>query len=241
MNSAARPLFIGLCFHKVKDGMIPDSVWRNILFPIACLMFLLSQFYRASVAVISPDLIRELSMDSRNLNQIPAAFYYAFALMQIPISMYLDGIGPRMSMSVLSLIAVVGTVMFSMGDSLWVLVAGRIIMGIGMACSMMGTLKLITLWYTPLRFATLSALVFSLGGIGNLIASTPLVLIVQAVGWRNAFLIIAGINLMLTVLFYLIARDRPESSAIRDVPKAALTQIREIQVQLRRLFGEKDY
>ena len=72
-------------------------------------------------------------------------------------------------------------------------------------------------------------MVFSLGGFGNLIASTPLVLMVQAVGWRNAFLIIAGINLILTVLFYLIARDRPESSVIRDVPKAASTQIREIR------------
>jgi sugar phosphate permease len=221
--------------------MIPDSVRRNIIFPIACLLFLLSQFYRASVAVITPDLIRDLSMDTRGLSLISAAFYYAFALMQIPISMYLDGIGPRMSMSVLSLIAAVGTVMFSLGDSLWVLVAGRIMMGIGMACSMMGTLKLITLWFTPRRFATLSALVFSMGGIGNLIASTPLVLMVQAVGWRNAFLIIAGINLILAVLFYLIARDRPESSVNRNIPKAASIQIREIRIHLHRLFGEKDY
>jgi sugar phosphate permease len=221
--------------------MIPDAVRRNIIFPIACLLFLLSQFYRVSVAVITPDLIRDLSMDTRGLSLISAAFYYAFALMQIPISMYLDGIGPRMSMSVLSLIAVIGTVMFGLGDSLWILVTGRIMMGIGMACSMMGTLKLITLWFTPRRFATLSALVFSLGGIGNLIASTPLVLMVQAVGWRNAFLIIAGINLILTVLFYLIARDRPESSVNRDIPKAASTRIREIRIHLLRLFGEKDY
>ena len=221
--------------------MIPDSVRRNIVFPIACLLFLLSQFYRVSVAVITPDLIRDLSMDSRGLSLISAAFYYAFALMQIPISMYLDGFGPRMSMSVLSLIAAVGAAMFGLGDSLWVLVAGRIMMGIGMACSMMGTLKLITLWFNPRRFATLSALVFSLGGIGNLIASTPLVLMVQAVGWRNAFLIIAGINLILTVLFYLIARDRPESSVNRNIPKAASTRIREIRIHLLRLFGEKDY
>ena len=98
--------------------MIPDSVRRNIIFPIACLLFLLSQFYRASVAVITPDLIRDLSMDTRGLSLISAAFFYAFALMQIPISMYLDGIGPRMSMTVLSLIAVIGAVMFALGHSL---------------------------------------------------------------------------------------------------------------------------
>jgi sugar phosphate permease len=48
-------------------------------------------------------------------------------------------------------------------------------------------------------------------------------------------------NLILTVLFYLIARDRPESSVNRNIPKAASTRIREIRIHLLRLFGEKDY
>ena len=221
--------------------MISDPVRRWLIFLIACLLFLLSQFYRASVAVIAPDLIRDLDIDTRGLSLISAAFFYAFAVVQIPIIMYLDGIGPRVSMAVLSLIAVVGAIMFAMGHSLSVLVTGRMLIGIGMACNLMGTLKLITLWFTPLRFATLSALVTSLGTVGNLIAATPLVLMVQAVGWRNSFLVIAGINLVLTLLFYLITRDRPESSMSRDVPKAASTQIREILINLRRLFGEKDY
>lgn len=221
--------------------MMHDSIRRWIIFLMACLLFLLSQFYRASVAVISPNLIQDLSLDTRGLSLISAAFFYGFALMQIPISMYLDGIGPRVSMAALSLIAVIGAMMFAMGHSLLFLVAGRMLIGIGMACNLMGTLKLITMWFTPRRFATLSALVFSLGTVGNLIAATPLVLMVQAVGWRNSFLVIAGINLALTFLFYLVARDRPESLPGRDVPKAASTQIREIRANLYQLFGEKDY
>jgi MFS family permease len=203
--------------------MISDPARRWLIFLIACLLFLLSQFYRASVAVIAPDLIRDLGMDTRGLSLISAAFFYAFALMQIPISMFLDGIGPRVSMAALSLIAVIGAILFAMGHSLSALVAGRMLIGIGMACNLMGTLKLITLWFTPLHFATLSALVSSIGTVGNLIAATPLVLLVQAVGWRNSFLVIAGINMVLTLLFYIITRDRPESSVSRDVPKAAST------------------
>jgi predicted MFS family arabinose efflux permease len=130
--------------------------------------------------------------------------------------------------------------MFSLGDSLAVLVVGRLLIGFGMACNLMGTLKLITLWFTPRYFGTLSALVFSLGTVGNLIAATPLVLMVQAMGWRSAFLMIAGINLLLTVLFYLIARDRPKSVDIH-VPEPSSTQIRQIRINHRRLFREKDY
>jgi hypothetical protein len=46
-----------------------------------------------------------------------------------------------------------------------------VLIGIGIACNLMGTLKLITLWYMPRHFGTLSAIVFSLGTVGNLVAA----------------------------------------------------------------------
>ncbi|HOO89789.1 MAG TPA: MFS transporter [Syntrophales bacterium] len=220
---------------------MPDRVRRWLIFILACQLFVLSQFYRASVAVISPDLIQELAIDTRQLSLISAAFFYAFALMQIPITMYLDGIGPRISMTVLSLIAVIGAIVFSFGHSVPALVTGRVLMGIGMACNLMGPLKIITLWFTPRHFATLSAFVVSIGTVGNLIAATPLVLMAQSMGWRNSFLVIGAINLCLVFLFYLITRDRPRESIVPDVPRAASTQLREIGHSLRHLIKEKDY
>jgi len=201
----------------------------------------LSQFYRASVTVISPDLIQALAIDTRQLSLISAAFFYAFAMTQIPITMYLDGIGPRISMSVLSLIAVIGAIVFATGHSVTALVTGRVLMGIGMACNLMGTLKLITLWFTPRHFATLSALVISAGTVGNLIAATPLVLMAQSMGWRNSFFMIGAINLFLAFLFYVITRDRPSESIVQDVPRAASTKLTEIARSLHHLIKEKDY
>ncbi len=221
--------------------MIPDRAKRWIIFLIACLLFVLSQFYRASVAVISPDLIDELALDTPQLSLISAAFFYAFALMQIPISMYLDGIGPRISMTALSLVAVAGSLVFGLSQSVPALVVGRALMGIGMACNLMGTLKLITLWFSPRYFATLSALVVSTGTMGNLMAATPLVLLAQAMGWRSSFLVMAAINLILVVLFFLVARDRPQTALVPDVPPAASTQLGDIYKSLMRLFKEKDF
>lgn len=202
---------------------------------------MLSQFYRASVAVISPDLIRDLAVDTRGLSLISAAFFYAFALTQIPISMYLDAIGPRLSMTVLTLVAVAGALLFAAGHSTATLVLGRVLMGIGMACNLMGTLKIITLWFSASHFATLSALVVSVGTLGNLIAATPLVLMSQAIGWRGSFLVIAAVNLLAVVLFVLVARDRPASAGNQEVPAAASVRMSEILGNLRRLFTEKDY
>ena len=214
---------------------------RWLIFGMATALFLLSQFYRASTAVIAPDLIGELGLDTRGLSLVSASFFYAFALMQIPIGMYLDAIGPRIAMTALSLLGAAGALVFALGDSTGALVAGRVLLGIGMACNLMGTLKLITLWFPPLRFATLSALVLSFGTLGNMTAATPLVLMVQSLGWRTTFVVFAGINLLLTLLYFTVVRDRPQEPACGDIPPPASADLREIKANLLALVREKDY
>jgi sugar phosphate permease len=214
---------------------------RWAIFSITCLLFVLSQFYRASVAVISPDLIAELNLTPQELGLISAAFFYAFALMQIPILLTLDRLGPRITMTLLTLIGVVGALFFAFGDGMIGLVVGRTLLGIGMACNLMGTLKLITMWFGPLRFATLSALVVSVGTVGNITATTPLVLMVEAISWRMTFVAFAGINLGLAVLFFMVVRDRPEISDIKS-PAASLSFDPGSAIAgVKALFGEKDY
>ena len=138
-------------FDKKGPGyMIPIKHRRWIIYLISCLLFIFSQFYRSSIAVISPNLVGELSLDTENLGFISAAFFYAFAAMQIPVGFYLDSLGPRILMSALSIVAVVGATLFALGESAEMLIFGRLLLGGGMACNLMGPLKLITTWFSPL-------------------------------------------------------------------------------------------
>jgi len=221
--------------------MKPVISKRWIIFAIACTSFLLSQFYRVSVAVITPNLVADLGLDTGDLSLISAAFFYAFAFMQIPVALYLDSIGPRISMTVLTLLAVAGALVFALGNSLSMLVIGRVLLGIGMACNLMGTMKLITLWFGPMRFATLSALVLSIGTLGNILATTPLVLSVSAIGWRSTFMILAGLNLVIALLFYFIVRDYPPETENSDLPAKASTSLKETMTVIRDLFSRFDY
>jgi len=214
---------------------------RWVIFAITCLLFILSQFYRSSIAVITPNLIADLRLDTKGLSLISAAFFYAFALMQIPLGLYLDSIGPRITMTLLTLVAVAGALLFAWGESLTALVLGRVLLGVGMACNFMGSLKLLTLWFGPLRFATLTALVASIGTVGNITATTPLVLLVNAVGWRMTFTIFAGLNLILAVLFFLVVRDRPDNPHYGEIPREVSTDLAETLAGIRALFREKDY
>lgn len=182
---------------------------RWIIFILATSHFFLSQFYRSSNAVIAAELIRDLSLDTEGLGLMSASFFYGFAITQIPITLLLDKLGPKRMMTALSLLGILGAIIFSMADSLSLGLTGRFLLGIGMACNLMGTFKLLTEWFEPLIFATLSGLVLSIGTFGNMIATTPLVMLVEQMGWRHGFQLIAGINLILTLTFFIVVRDRP--------------------------------
>ena len=115
-------------------------------------------------------------------------------------------------MTALSAIGILGAVIFSWADSLALGVTGRVLLGAGMACNLMGTFKLLTLWFSPRKFATLMGVVMAIGTVGNMVATTPLVILVDNIGWRAGFQLIAAINFLLILVFYIIVCDPPADS-----------------------------
>lgn len=212
---------------------------RWLIFTISSSLFFLSQFYRVSNAVIAPQLLNDLLIDTRGLGLLSASFFYAFALTQIPIGLLLDKIGPRSMMTALSAMGIFGAVIFSWADSMTLGVTGRVLLGVGMACNLMGTYKLLTLWFSPKAFATLAGIVVALGTAGNMLATTPLVILVNQFGWRSSFQLIAVINFILTFLFYIIVRDRPPQGD-SDFPVASMNT-RQAFGNIQKLFKQKDF
>ena len=213
---------------------------RWLIFAISSSLFFISQFYRVSNAVIAPMLIQDLSLDTEGLGLISASFFYAFALTQIPISLFLDKIGPRNLMTALSAIGILGAVVFSWADSLALGVTGRVLLGAGMACNLMGTFKLLTLWFSPKKFATLMGVVMAIGTVGNMLATTPLVVLVENIGWRAGFQVIAAVNLLLTLVFYVIVCDPPTNSSDNQDPGSSMS-LHDVFGNIQLLFKRKDY
>jgi len=214
---------------------------RWIIFILATSHFFLSQFYRTSSAVIATQLIQDLALDTEGLGLLSASFFYGFAVTQIPIGLLLDKVGPRKLMTILSLTGILGAFVFSMADSLGMGLFGRILLGIGMACNLMGTFKLLTQWFEPLIFATLSGIVISIGTLGNIVATTPLVVLVEQMGWRHSFQLIAAINLVLTLALFFVVRDRP--TVLSDGPSAGESSIslKQAFVNIKMLLKNRNY
>jgi sugar phosphate permease len=74
-----------------------------------------------------------------------------------------------------------------------------------------------------------------------MVATTPLVLLVDQMGWRSSFQLIAMINLLLTVFFYIMVRDRPLHRYSDSESAVTTMKIAQAFGNLRMLFKQKEY
>ena len=195
-HAAARP----------EDELDPRR-WAVLALAVA--LFVCSQFYRVTNAVVAPELQADLRLSSEALGAVSAAFFYAFAVAQVPLALLLDRLGPRRIMAGLTLVGAAGAVVFAGAAGAAGAIAGRALLGLGMAGNLMGTLKLVASWFPGRRFATLAGVVLAVGTIGNVLAATPLVLLVRAAGWRQSFVLVAIATAAIAALFWLVVRDAP--------------------------------
>ena len=172
----------------------------------------MSMFYRASTAIIARELTLDLDLSPKELGLLGSSFFYAFALVQVPLGLLLDRVGARITMVALNILGVLGAVILANGDNVVDGVIGRILMGLGMAANFMGPLKLLTHWFSLKKFATVSGLLVSIGSLGSMAATSPLAFLVEELGWRDTFRSLAGFHFLLIVCFLLVVRDKPDSA-----------------------------
>lgn len=181
----------------------------GVLVTVLCATYMISQFLRSSTGVIAPDLARELQLAPQSLGGLSGAFFFAFALSQIPVGLMLDRFGGRVTMTLLMGFAVAGSLLFAMARGLVWLSLARVLMGIGCSCLLMGPLMIYTRWFARARFATMSGVQIAAGTIGGVMATAPLAWMAQWFGWRGVFNGVALLTLLMMALVWLIVRDAP--------------------------------
>ena len=186
----------------------PPSAAVRILATL-CVVYIVSQFYRSSTAVIAPELVRDIGFSHESLGLLTGAFFLAFGLTQIPLGVMLDRFGPRRTMTGMLFFAVAGALLFATAESPAMLTAGRALMGVGCAAVFMGSVVVCARWFAPDRLATTASIVLAVGGAGNLLSATPLAYASEQIGWRGAFMGMAGITACLAFAVYVLVRDAP--------------------------------
>jgi MFS family permease len=181
----------------------------------------LSQFFRASLAVIAPELIRDLDLNARTLGLANGLFFAALMVAQVAVGFAFDRIGPRVTVAVLSVLMTIGAAMHATAMTGEYLVAARMVTGLGCAGSFMASIVLVSRWFARENWSLMASCINASSQIGILLAGTPLAITATTYGWRAAFAVSAVLSAICGVLFYAFVRDRPSPNVINLVdPKA---------------------
>lgn len=198
------------------------------LLPYA-LGYALSYLLRSANAALADPLARDLRLSPAAAGGLTASFYLAFALGQLSLGWLLDRHGPRRVLFPLFLVAGLGAFLFALAPGFTLLLVGRALMGAGVALALVGAIRAYQL-HSPSHLGALSGFTVALGGLGGLLATSPLVYASESLGWRGAFLLLALMAVALALLGLRMApRDPspgkgPSSSGPRGGPGDAVSR-----------------
>ena len=108
-----------------------------------------------------------------------------------------------------------GAALFGASDGFLSLLAGRALIGLGVAAALTAGLKATVLWFPKERVALVNGWMVMLGGLGAVTATTPAEWALSWIGWRDLFEWLAMAATVIAAIVYLFVPDvAPASSEI---------------------------
>lgn len=180
--------------------------------------YVLSQFYRAFLAVLAPTLGTEIGATPADLALSSGIWFIAFAVMQMPVGAALDRIGPRRTAA--ALLAAGGgggALVFGLAGGPGAVHLAMALIGIGCSPVLMAAYYIFARIYPPAVFGTLAGAIIGVGSLGNILGAAPLSALVAAAGWRETLFGLAAVTLLVALALLVFVRD----PAPAEVPSGA--------------------
>jgi sugar phosphate permease len=180
-------------------------------YAILALAYVMSQFFRAFLAVLTPVLSSELAMTKPMLGIASGMFFLTFAFMQFKVGLLLDQKGPRYTAGVIfPIFAGGGAFLFAIATNGWMIIAAMSLIGIGCSPVLMASYFLFAKTGNPSRFALFTTWLVAFGTLGNVAGTSPLAFAVESFGWRTTIASLGVLALVIGVaILLLVKRDKP--------------------------------
>jgi predicted MFS family arabinose efflux permease len=174
--------------------------------------YFLSFALRQINAVLAQPIMAEFGLTNAQLGSLSSAYFISFALMQLPLGVWLDKYGSRRTHSVILLFAAAGCVLHATAQGYLQLWIGRALIGVGVSGALMAALRTFRHLYPAEKQQPLAAWMLAMGSMGALSTTWPVQLALPALGWRGIFWIAAALLLLSALAINLLLPKKEQLS-----------------------------
>ncbi|WP_247470301.1 MFS transporter [Bradyrhizobium sp. 45] len=165
--------------------------------------------------LICDRLASELGLGTADLGLLGSIYFLILTGSQIPMGMLLDRFGPRRVQGALLLLAAAGAALFGLSNGFLSLLIARAVIAFGTAASLMSGLKTVVLWFPRERVALINGCMIMLGALGAVTATAPAEALLNWIGWRGLFEVLAASSASAAASIYFLV---PEHEATAKRP-----------------------
>lgn len=198
----------------------------NKRWTIVVLIFLatsINYLDRSVLGVAGPSMMKDLNLSKIEFGVLGSAFFWTYALMQIPVGALVDKVGPRAIYAVAIIWWSICSMLTGVVRSFALLIGVRALMGIGESPAFPTNVRVISDWL-PSRERGIANGLFTMGiAVGAGLTTPAVAWAVTSFGWQTAFLLTGVIGLVWAAFWLFHFTNRPKDN--RKVNPAELSHI----------------
>jgi len=168
---------------------------------------LINYFDRINLSVASQPLSLEFHLNPFTLGIVFSAYLWSYALLQIPIGVWLDRIGIPWMMRVATILWSVATFLTAIAGGLGLVIVARILLGIAEAPAFPACQKATGYWFPRQERGLCTSTFDGAAKFSNVIGVPVVAFIVTQFGWQGAFWFTGIVSALYAVVFWIFYRN----------------------------------
>lgn len=208
----------------------PTSIRYQVV-AVSVLMAFILYLDRVCLAEIvkSSSFLDEMNVSKEKIGGVLGAFFFTYALMQIPSGWASDRFGARRMLTIYIVLWSLMTAFTGLATSIGGILIARLACGVGQAGAYPTSSGVIRKWFSLDRRATASSCISFGGRLGGALAPyITALLILQLSGWRPVLFIYGLIGIFIAVAYWLIVRDSPsDHSGVNDAERSLIGKLQD--------------
>lgn len=211
----------------VANAMNSRRSW--LMFGVAITAYLVAVLQRSSLGVAAVEATERFGVAAAALSLLAVVQIIVYAVLQIPVGVMIDRVGPRALLATGAALMLLGQVTLALAPDFTLALVARVLVGAGDAMTFIAAVRFLANWFDGRTLPFVTQLLGTSGQLGQVLSALPLALIIHEWGWTPAYLSAAALSVIALTVVVVLGRDPVTADVVSPRPTwgHSLHQLRE--------------